>query len=98
MNDLDTIHRKNTEAIERAIPDQLAKGKWAVAEYTGLSFTGAQFFDAEVDAARHACAIGLRVGQRARVHSPAALDNLVASDPVADLSMEIPSSLGGLTD
>jgi hypothetical protein len=71
VNDLDIIQRKNTESIERTIPDQLAKGKWAVAEYAGLIFRDAQFFDTEVEAARHACVVGLRVGQRARVYPPA---------------------------
>lgn len=38
MNDLRTIQRLNSEAVERSIPKALAKGKFVCSKYAGLNF------------------------------------------------------------
>jgi len=73
MNDLHTIQKLNSQAVERDIPNQLAKGKFVVAEYTGLHFTSHSVHDTEVEANAKACEIGQEVGKRAKVHRPAAV-------------------------
>lgn len=40
MNDLYQIQKANTAAVQRDIPNKLAKGRFVAAEYTGLHFVG----------------------------------------------------------
>lgn len=70
MNDLQTIDRLNAEAIERDIPRQQAKGKYVVAEFIGLRFTGYSTHQTESEANEKACEIGLKPGGRAHIYRP----------------------------
>lgn len=38
MQDLEVINRLNAEAVEAAIPKEVAAGKFVVGKYTGLHF------------------------------------------------------------
>lgn len=47
MNDLDQINRNNAAAIQRCIPELLAKGHFVVEERAGLHFVGCENFSGE---------------------------------------------------
>ncbi len=72
MNDLQTINRLNAEAIERDIPRQQAKGKFVVAEFSGLNFIGYSTHDREAEANSYACELGIKPGCRTKVYHPTA--------------------------
>ena len=70
MQDLDVIAKINSEAHERDIPNQQAKGLYVVAEYHGLHYVGYSTHASEVEANAKACEIGNEVGRRATVYAP----------------------------
>jgi len=73
MQDLDVIQRQNSQAHERDIPNQQAKGLYVVAEYHGLHYVGYSTHTSEVEANAKACEIGNEVGRRAKVYPPTAI-------------------------
>lgn len=73
MQDLDVIQRQNSQAHERDIPNQQAKGLYVVAEYHGLHYIGYTTHASEVEANAKACEIGNEVGRRAKVFAPTQL-------------------------
>lgn len=70
MQDLNVITKLNSEAHERDIPNQQAKGLYVVAKYIGLSYVGYSTHKTEVEANAAACEIGNTVGQRSKVYNP----------------------------
>lgn len=97
MQDLDQIRKINSEAHERDIPVQQAKGLYVVAEYHGLHYIGYSTHSSEVEANAAACHIGNQVGRRAKVFTPTQLAAAVArAEAQADTSTC--DSDGGLTD
>lgn len=70
MQDLEVIQKLNSEAHERDIPNQQAKGLYVVAEYSGLNYTGYTTHETEAGANTAACDIGLQPGKRAKVYNP----------------------------
>lgn len=97
MQDLDQIRKINSEAHERDIPVQQAKGLYVVAEYHGLHYIGYSTHASEVEANAAACHIGNQVGRRAKVFTPTALAAAVKrSEAQSDTSTC--DSDGGLTD
>lgn len=71
MNDLYTIQKKNNEAVQRDIPNQLSKGKFVAAEYAGLHFIGYHAYDTLPEAQAKADEINARGdSSRAKVQSP----------------------------
>lgn len=73
MQDLNVIAQLNSEAHERDIPNQQAKGLYVVAEYHGLRYVGYSTHTSEVEANAKACEIGNEVGRRAKVYPPTAI-------------------------
>lgn len=73
MQDLNVIAQLNSEAHERDIPNQQAKGLYVVAEYHGLHYVGYSTHTSEVEANAKACEIGNEAGRRARVYAPTAI-------------------------
>lgn len=73
MQDLNVIAQLNSEAHERDIPNQQAKGLYVVAEYHGLHYVGYSTHTSEVEANAKACEIGNEVGRRAKVYTPTAI-------------------------
>lgn len=74
MQDLNVIAKLNSEAHERDIPNQQAKGNYVVAEYHGLSYVGYSTHADEAAANAKACEIGNEVGRRAKVYAPHTLN------------------------
>ena len=71
MNDLNQIRRANNEAVQRDIPNQLAKGKFVTGEYTGLHFVGYHAYDTLGEAQAKAAEInGRGDSSNAKVQSP----------------------------
>lgn len=62
--------RNDAIVIEHDIPRQRAKGKYVVAEYSGLHFIGYSTHSDEAEANAKACAIGLKVGHTSKVFNP----------------------------
>ena len=58
MNDLNTINRLNAEAVEANIPNEQAKGKFVVSEFSGLHFVGYSTHATEAEAHAKALNIG----------------------------------------
>ncbi len=72
MQDLQTIHKINAQAVKDHIPKVVAAGKHAVAKYTGLNFHSYS----EHDTIEEANAAALKhnadcPGNSSRIHSPA---------------------------
>lgn len=71
MNDLYAIKKQNAAAVQRDIPNQLAKGKFIAAEYTGLHFVGYHAYDTLAEAQAKATEINARGdSSHSKVQSP----------------------------
>ncbi len=72
MQDIAIFARLNAEATERAIPQEVAKGKHVVAQYEGLAFFGHKAFDTRAEAEAYAADLNKQVGTSTKIHSPEA--------------------------
>ncbi len=71
MQALETIERNNTEAVQRAIPAEQAKGRYVVAQYSGLNFINYQAFATESEANTFGAAfVNEAPGNRVEYHNP----------------------------
>ena len=71
MQDLEIINRRNAEAVEAAIPKEVAAGKFVVGKYTGLHFVDYSAFTTEAE--RNQAAIdwtNAQPGHRVTLHNP----------------------------
>lgn len=72
MNDLNTIIRQNSKAVEAAVPKYVAQGKHVVARYAGLHFIDITTHDHREDAEVAANEYNAVSPDRStRIHSPA---------------------------
>lgn len=70
MHSLETLHRLNAEATEKAIKHYRDQGRWVVARYTGLHIAGIETF---TDPAEANAAVRREVDspdQRLELHAP----------------------------
>jgi len=83
MNDINTITSIDQDAVQKAVPGILARGHFAIEEYTGLNLINVHERESEVEANSLACDIGLKAGHHATVRRPSAPgvgdDNVVGS-------------------
>jgi len=70
MQDIAIYARLNAEATERAIPQEVAKGKHVVAHYEGLAFFGHKAFDTRAEAETFAADLNKQLGVTTKIYSP----------------------------
>lgn len=70
MNDINIISKINSQAAQRDIPDQVAAGRFVVAEYAGLHYVNHTVFNDKASADLRVAEVNSDITQRAVLHIP----------------------------
>lgn len=71
MHDLNVIADLNAKAVQNAIPELLAQGKYVIAKYAGVNYIDCESYDDVLTAAKAAVDYESQApGNRAKVHTP----------------------------